>query len=762
MDPREGVCQQMLAAGLVPPAPGELLVDGRVHAWRGIEGKRKKSSWYVLRELTGRAGRAFLVGAFGDHRLGLKLRLEPAKDLPAEDLAAARRAITAARKTAERQRAQLAARAARRAARVWARLAAADPAAVPYLRRKGVGAHGGARMSPRGALVLPCYGPEGALAALEFIHATPRRVDGEDRPKDFWPPGCRLSGAWCRLGADDPRPSEGPDLVLAEGYATGASVHEATGWPVLICFSAENLVAVAQQHAGGAPGRILIAGDDDYATPNNPGAAAADRAAAIVEGRVTLPRFAQRPADTRWTDWNDLHLAEGLQAVRAQLVSAWSASQEAAPAAEAAAPETDLRVELRRNDRGALLPTLANAAAIFAHDRAWAGVLAWCEFSARLVKRAAPPWGGPLGEWDDADFANARIWLSHRYGMQLRAGDVRDVLLVQARTAPVHPVRKYLAELRWDGENRLPTWLADYLGAEETDYNARAGTLWMISAVARIMQPPCKADGVLILEGGQGYGKSTALGILAGEWFSDTPFNLRDKDAMQGLAGLWIVELAELESLRGASAERANAFLSSARDHYRPAYGRHVGSFPRQCVFAGTANPDSYLTDPTGGRRYWPVRCGERIRLGPLQQARDQLWAEALHRWRAGEHWWPERQEWAAFAEEQAQRYQEDPWEEIIERYLNAPAVCNQHYCTVAEVLREALKFETARIQGGDGQRVGRILQRLGWQKARLMVTLDGDRRRRNLYQRPDAPPEGAESGEESPAYGAAASRPMH
>jgi putative DNA primase/helicase len=187
-----------------------------------------------------------------------------------------------------------------------------------------------------------------------------------------------------------------------------------------------------------------------------------------------------------------------------------------------------------------------------------------------------------------------------------------------------------------------------------------------------------------------------------------------------------------------------------------------VGSFPRQCVFAGTANPDSYLTDPTGGRRYWPVRCGERIRLGPLQQARDQLWAEALHRWRAGEHWWPERQEWAAFGEEQAQRYQEDPWEEIIERYLNAPAVCNQHYCTVAEVLREALKFETARIQGGDGQRVGRILQRLGWQKARLMVTLDGERRRRNLYQRPEAPPSAeVESGEEPPAHGGVG-RSMH
>jgi putative DNA primase/helicase len=433
--------------------------------------------------------------------------------------------------------------------------------------------------------------------------------------------------------------------------------------------------------------------------------------------------------------------------VRGQLVSAWSTGGDAPSAV------TEWRSALQRSERGGLLASLANVVTILTHDRAWAGLLAWCELSTRPIKRAAPPWSGPLGEWDETDSAQARLWLSQHYGLQVGSVDLHDAVLICAHATVIHPVREYLSSLRWDGECRLPTWLHDYLDAEESDYTARVGTLWMISAIARVMQPPCKADGVLILEGGQGLGKSTALHILAGEWFSDTPLDLRHKDAMQGLAGSWIVELAELESLRGATVERANAFLSSSVDHYRPAYGRQVGRYPRQCIFAGTTNPDSYLNDPTGARRYWPVQCGWHLRLRDLQMARDQLWAEAMHRWRAGEHWWPETAERELFAEEQERRYHEDPWEEIIARYLEAPAQKCRRYFTIADALSEALQFDDARIQGADGQRVGRVFQRLGWQKVRLVVTINGERRRRNLYQRPEvsAADEEAARGDEGP-----------
>jgi putative DNA primase/helicase len=147
---------------------------------------------------------------------------------------------------AERQRQALGDRAARHAARVWARLVPADRRAAPYLVRKGVEAHAPARVTPRGALAVPAYSPEGKLTALQLIHAAPRVVDGEARAKDFWPPFCVTRGSSCRIGPEPSAEADAPPVLLVEGYATGASCDEATGWPVVICFNAENLVQVAR------------------------------------------------------------------------------------------------------------------------------------------------------------------------------------------------------------------------------------------------------------------------------------------------------------------------------------------------------------------------------------------------------------------------------------------------------------------------------------------------------------------------------------
>jgi putative DNA primase/helicase len=735
LDPRQSVCDQMTAAHLVPPEPSALIVDGRGHSFAGTE-KRKKSSWYVLRELYTRAGRAFLVGHFGDHRLGIREKLKATLELAGEDLDAARREIAKMRRVAERQRQELAARAARHAARVWARLAPADRGAAPYLVRKGVSAHGPVRVTPRGALAIPAYSPEGKLTALQLIHAAPRVVEGEARAKDFWPPGCVVRAASCRIGPEPSADAEAPPLVLVEGYATGATCFEATGWPVVICFNAENLVQVARHYAALGPGRVLVAGDDDIQTKGNPGRTKAEEAAAAARGRAVLPVFTARPEGRAATDFNDLHALEGLAAVRAQL----EAARPRAPQLEAApeAPEgSGWRDALQRTPHGVLLPTVANMVLILSHDRAWRGVLAWCDFSEQIVKRAPPPWGGRLGPWADIDISQARHWFSARYRLQGRVRDLEDALAVCAYERHVHPVRDYLTGLNWDGVVRLPTWLADYLGAEEDDYSASVGTLWMIAAVARVMQPGCKADYVLILEGPQGRYKSTALGILGGEWFSDTPLSLRDKDAMQNLPGVWVVELAELTSMQGVSSGRINAFFSSGTDRYRQSYGRRAGDFPRQCVFAGTVNPTSYLSDPTGARRFWPVSCGAVARLGALKQERNQLWAEAYHRWRSGEQWWPREADIARFTDEQEQRFEDDPWQEIIESYLYSPERRKMRYVTVLEVLVDAVCFDASKIQNRDMQRAGLVMQRLGWRKVRSRVTVDGRCIRRNMYERP-------------------------
>jgi putative DNA primase/helicase len=201
-----------------------------------------------------------------------------------------------------------------------------------------------------------------------------------------------------------------------------------------------------------------------------------------------------------------------------------------------------------------------------------------------------------------------------------------------------------------------------YFGASDTIYSREVGLRFMISAVARVMSPGCKADHVLILEGPQGSQKSTAACILAGErWFTDELSELGSKDAALQLRGRWIIEMAELDALRKSEATRIKAFLSRRTDRFRPPSGRAVATIPRQCVFIGTTNSDGYLKDESGGRRFWPIRCG-RISVDAIGNDRDQLWAEAIHHYRSDTPWWMNDEVSRLAAEEQQERYVGDPW----------------------------------------------------------------------------------------------------
>ncbi len=240
-----------------------------------------------------------------------------------------------------------------------------------------------------------------------------------------------------------------------------------------------------------------------------------------------------------------------------------------------------------------------------------------------------------------------------------------------AREITVHPVRDHLGALAWDGVPRIETWVCRYLGAEDTAFNRSVGALWLISAVARIFRPGVKADHMLVLEGPQGARKSTALKILAGEdWFTDELPDLGSKDAAMHMQGVWIIEIAELDAIGKAEVSRIKAFLTRTTDRFRPPYGRYTIEVPRQCVFAGTVNPDTYLRDETGNRRFWPVRCGT-IDIDALARDRDQLWAEAVARFRAGAIWWLDTPELiAAATAEQEKRYQADAWDALIDHWL--------------------------------------------------------------------------------------------
>lgn len=383
----------------------------------------------------------------------------------------------------------------------------------------------------------------------------------------------------------------------------------------------------------------------------------------------------------------------------------------------------------------------ANVITALSNDEAFAGALVFDEFRQEVLVMRPLPWdeqAQPLPRaWSDADDVRCAEWLQHR---EINVAPVivgRSVGAV-AREIRIHPVRDYLTGLRWDGAPRLEQWVTAYLGAEDSPLNRAIGSRWMISAVARIMQPGAKADHMLILEGPQGSRKSSAIKTLAGvDWFTDELAEIGSKDAAQQMRGIWIVEIAELDAISRAEVSRIKAFLTRTTDRYRPPYERYVVTVPRQCVFAGSVNPETYLRDETGNRRFWPVRCGN-IDIDALTRDRDQLWAEAVAHYREGVIWWIVEPKLIALAKvEQDQRYHADAWDARIDRWLvHERRRVNHGYAgyddwrdeeiervsplsdvSVGEILEGALRIEPARWTKADQMRVGAYLKTRQWER---------------------------------------------
>jgi predicted P-loop ATPase len=316
---------------------------------------------------------------------------------------------------------------------------------------------------------------------------------------------------------------------------------------------------------------------------------------------------------------------------------------------------------------------LANAVVMLRHHPEMRGVLAFNEFSLHATTMRPAPWPQSIADaiWTDDDDSRVACWLQQQ-GVAVSSKVAAEAVQVIAHESPFHPIKKYLGGLAWDQQPRIEHWLHDDLGAEDSALNAAMGAKWLISGVARIAHPGCQADHVLLLEGEQGLGKSSALRVLAGdEYFTDHLSDLGSKDSRLELHGRWIIEMSEFTSRR-SELER-KAFLTATADNFRPPYERRTKWVPRSCIFAGTTNDATPLTDETGGRRYWIVTCGN-VDIEKLNADRDQLWAEAYARYLAGEPWhdhFPEFRE--ALAVEQEDRYQGGPFDEAILTWLENP-----------------------------------------------------------------------------------------
>jgi predicted P-loop ATPase len=284
----------------------------------------------------------------------------------------------------------------------------------------------------------------------------------------------------------------------------------------------------------------------------------------------------------------------------------------------------------------------ANVFLAFEHCPKLIGLIRYNQLSRCVELQRAPPWrtltdGIEWSDDDDIDLANF---------LQLEDIPVTNERMV-ARVAhsvatknSFHPVADWLRSLKWDGEPRIKEVLIETLGAQgDAEYLNGVLRRFLISAVARAFKPGTKCDHMLVLIGPQGTSKSTFAQVLGGKWAVESNSTFGTKDSIQELEGAWIIEVGELSSLSRSRLDTMNHYVSRLVDHFRPSYGRAVVNQKRSCVFIGTTNEIKFLRDYTGGRRFWPIMCGE-INLQLLRDNLEQLWAEAVAAFNAGEQWY--------------------------------------------------------------------------------------------------------------------------
>lgn len=299
--------------------------------------------------------------------------------------------------------------------------------------------------------------------------------------------------------------------------------------------------------------------------------------------------------------------------------------------------------KLKTNSKGAYLSVAENVLIILNYDPNLAGKFAMDDFAHRIIVTSDLPWRSAEQSrfWQDGDEAALRNYFSRVYGI-VGKGVVLDAFMEALFCNTQHPVREYLNAQAWDKVPRVDTLLIDYLGAADTTYVRTVTRKMLVAAVARVMEPGCKFDNMLVLVGKQGQGKSYLLKRLGRDWFSDSLTTVQGKEAFEQLQGTWILEMGELSAMKKAEVEAIKHFLSKQVDTFRVAYGRNVSTFPRQCVFFGSTNKTDFLRDVTGNRRFWPVatmvqKPAKNLFTDLTDAEINQVWAEAVEFYKAGE-----------------------------------------------------------------------------------------------------------------------------
>lgn len=352
------------------------------------------------------------------------------------------------------------------------------------------------------------------------------------------------------------------------------------------------------------------------------------------------------------------------------------------------------------------IPNLHNVLLALRLDPFWAGKFRYDEMLCSVVMPVAPI--------EDINVFHVHEWMQQHGLRRVGLDPVREALEIVGREHRFHPLRDWLSSLEWDEELRLADWMHVYLGAPDTEAVKAFSAMFLVAMVARIFQPGCQADYMPVLEGPQGILKSQACRVLAGTYFSDT---LPDLSAdyvriSMHLRGKWLIEVSELSAFNKTEATKLKAFLTTQVEQYTPKFAHREVAEPRQCVFVGTTNDDAYLRDATGGRRFWPVACGQ-IDLDGLRRDREQLFAEAVHAYRQGTQWWPDAKFEADYIKPvQETRLEADAWERPVSEFLKGKTETTLH-----DVAFMGLGLPNSVIRTSEARRIAALLRLAGWKQ---------------------------------------------
>lgn len=597
---------------------------------------------------------------------------------------------------------------------------------------------------PGDAPPVPNHYIHGAPSAV-YAYGSAFRVARYDTPdgKQFSPFIWR-QGKWIAKGYPDPRPMFGLEVLAARPEAPVmvvegekcAQVAALTMRRYAVVTWSGGALAVKKTEWRPLQGRDVIIWPD----ADDAGKKAAASLAELLHGIAAKVRVIQPNgqadgwdiADAVGEGWDAKKIAawagEHIRVVADKLVAqtpaaAGNVTGEASRLTEASLPATaepatsalttaagycswtDLGLDT--NEGGLPHPTIANGSLIVQAHPAIRGKIWYDTFRDHVYTTV----DGAERQWNDADDMNITVFVQQ----QLKLNKFNAMMMASAvghaaRLFQRNSLTDWLDSLVWDEIPRLENWLSDCLGVEKTEYSMAVANNWPVSMVARAYVPGCQVDTMPVLEGTQGRGKSKFLEILGGQWYKALSMAFGDKDFLQAIQGGWLIEIPDMTGFSRREHSAILATISIRRDVYRRSYGRHTEEHPRAAVFAATSETDDYLTDTRGRRRYWPLRCSY-VDLDALRAQRDQIFAEAVTRYRAGAAW----HVMPAVADaEQLDRAPEDVWTDRVMAYCDNCAA-NNIPVTSSRILSDAIEMKLSQQGDSEKRRIARIMRDQGW-----------------------------------------------